>query len=158
MKKATTNKEDFEATCSVFIKSVNNYFSHLTNAPSKTGVPFLKPQDEVPLKGYTGMIGISGSRKGFVYISGSRGLYADLINSFIGLDNPSTADVLDMAGELSNVVAGNLRETYGSDFMISVPVVFEGYPRKLNFPRDVPAYVIPIKWQAHEANVVIGME
>lgn len=156
--KTRSNKEDFEATCTVFINSVNHYFTHLTESPSKTGAPFLKQQEDVLLKAYTGMIGISGNRKGFVYISGSKGLYSDLIHNFIGLDNPSTADVLDMAGELSNVVAGNLREIYGSDFMISVPVVFEGNPGKLNFPQDVPAYVIPIKWNEHEANVVIGME
>lgn len=152
------NKESFEATCAVFIDSVNNYFTHLTNNPSKTGVPYLKEQNAVLLKDFTGMIGISGSKKGFVYISGNLGLYKELINRFIGLQDPTPEDILDMAGELSNVVAGNLRETYGSDFMISVPIVFEGSPSKLKFPSDVSAYVIPIKWQEHEANVVIGIK
>ena len=153
-----THKEDFEKTCSVFIDTVNNYFSHLTDDPSETGVPFLKEQDAVLLKDFTGMIGISGNRKGFVYISGERKLYEDLIKEFIGLDDPTTEDVLDMAGELSNVVVGNLRETYGSDFMISVPIVFEGSPEKLKFPEGVSVYVIPIDWNNHQANVVIGLE
>lgn len=153
-----TKKEEFESTCSVFIDSVNNYFEHLTENPSKTGVPFLKEQDNVLLKDFTGMIGISGSRKGFIYISGDQGLYGELINRFIGLDSPTSEDMLDMAGELSNVIAGNLRQIYGSDFMISVPIVFEGSPKKLKFPEQVSAYVIPIIWNDHEANVVIGLE
>ncbi len=153
-----TNKESFEATCSIFINSVNNYFSTLTKNPSMTGVPYLKDQNAVLLKDFTGMIGISGNKKGFVYISGNRGLYKELIHKFIGLDDPTNEDILDMAGELSNVVAGNLRETYGSNFMISVPIVFEGSPTKLKFPGDVSAYVIPIKWFNHEANVVIGIK
>jgi len=153
-----TSKEEFEATAGVFIDSVNKYFAQLTSTESKTGVPFLKSQDQIPLKEFTGMIGISGSRKGFIYISGNKGLYSDLISQFIGLDDPGSEDILDMAGELSNVVAGNLRETYGSDFMISVPIVFEGKPKKLKFPNDVSAYVIPISWNQHEAYVVIGIE
>ncbi len=152
-----THKEEFEQTCSVFIDTVNNYFTHLTKNPSETGVPYLKEQDAVPLKDFTGMIGISGSRKGFVYISGNKGLYTELINEFIGIDDPTNEDVLDMAGELSNVVVGNLRETYGSDFMISVPIVFEGRPEKLKFPAGVSVYVIPIDWNSHQANVVVGL-
>ncbi len=151
-------KEEFEATCAVFIDSVNNYFTELTNNPSKTGVPYLKDQNELLLNDYTGMIGISGSRKGFIYISGNRGLYTDLIKRFIGLEEATTEDILDMAGELSNVVAGNLRETYGSNFMISVPIVFEGSPDKLKFPSSVTPYVIPIVWNEQKANVVIGLE
>jgi len=153
-----TSKESFEATCAVFIEAVNEYFSHLTKTPSKTGVPYLKEQQLILTKDFTGMIGISGSRRGFIYISGTKGLYSELIESFIGLSDPSIEDILDMAGELTNVVAGNLRRTYGSDFMISVPIVFEGSPKKLKFPNEVSAYVIPIIWKGHEANVVIGLE
>lgn len=153
-----TKKQAFEETCEVFIHTVNNYFAHLTDKPSTTGVPFLKDQSNVLLKDYTGMIGVSGSKKGFVYISGNKGLYEALIREFIGLENASSEDLLDMAGELSNVVAGNLRETYGSDFMISVPIVFEGSPSQLKFPSDVSVYVIPINWHDHQANVVIGIK
>jgi chemotaxis protein CheX len=153
-----STKEDLEKTCSVFIESVNNYFQQLTENPSETGVPFIKSQEDVLLRDFTGMIGISGDRKGFIYISGSRKLYEELINKFIGLDHPTNEDILDMAGELSNVVAGNMRETYGANFMISVPIVFEGRPQKLKFPKDVSVFVIPIIWANHEANVVIGLE
>lgn len=152
------NREEFEATCAVFIDSIAIYFSHSTKVPAKTGVPFVKDQVNVPLHEYTGMIGISGSRKGFIYISGNEGLFRELISKVVGFDEPTPDDILDMAGEVSNVVAGNLRETYGSNFMISVPTVFQGKPKKLKFPANVKAYIIPINWKGHDASIVVGIE
>ena len=118
------NKEEFEATCQLFISATHKYFSHLTKVTtehvpeSETGIPYVKDPDAVVLKDFTGMIGISGNRKGFVYISGDKALYNDLVRIFLRRDEPSNAQILDMAGEVSNVVSGNVRETYGNDFMI----------------------------------------
>lgn len=153
-----SRKEEFEATCNMFINSVSNYFKHLTEIDSDMKVPYLKESEGLVLKDFTGMIGISGSRKGFVYISANREMFADLINMFIGIEDPSEEDILDMAGEISNVVAGNVRANLGANFMISVPTVFEGMPQELNIPENVSMYVIPIKWNNHEAFVVLGLD
>lgn len=153
-----SRKEEFEATCNLFINSVSNYFKHLTEIDSDTKVPYIKESEGLELKDYTGMIAISGSRKGFVYISADRDMFANLISLFIGIEDPSTEDILDMAGEISNVVAGNVRANLGANFMISVPTVFEGMPEGLNIPENVSMYVIPIKWNGHEAFVVLGLE
>ncbi len=153
-----TNKEEFEATCNLFINSVSNYFKHLTEVDSQMSIPYLKDNRELVLKDYTGMIAISGSKKGFVYISGNRDMFEDLINIFIGIDEPTVEDILDMAGEISNVVAGNVRANLGTNFMISVPIVFEGMPKQLQIPQDVSIYVIPIKWKVYEAYVVVGLQ
>ncbi len=153
-----SRKEEFEATCNLFINSVSNYFKHLTEIDSNMKVPYLKESDGLVLKDYTGMIGISGSRQGFVYISANRQMFADLINMFIGIEDPSDEDILDMAGEISNVVAGNVRANLGANFMISVPTVFEGMPKELNIPDGVSMYVIPINWNNHEAFVVLGLD
>ncbi|MEO9484743.1 MAG: chemotaxis protein CheX [Ekhidna sp.] len=153
-----SRKEEFEATCNLFINSVSNYFKHLTEIDSDMKVPYLKESEGLVLKDFTGMIGISGSRKGFVYISANREMFADLINMFIGIEDPSEEDILDMAGEISNVVAGNVRANLGANFMISVPTVFEGMPTELNIPENVSMYVIPIKWNNHEAFVVLGLD
>ncbi|MEM9895705.1 MAG: chemotaxis protein CheX [Bacteroidota bacterium] len=153
-----SRKEEFEATCNLFINSINNYFTHLTEINSKIKVPYLKESEGLELKDYTGMIGISGSRKGFVYISADREMFADLINIFIGIGDPADEDILDMAGEISNVVAGNVRANLGANFMISVPTVFEGMPEELDIPEDISIYVIPINWNSHEAFVVLGLD
>ncbi|GAB4229267.1 MAG: hypothetical protein Tsb0034_00880 [Ekhidna sp.] len=153
-----SRKEEFESTCNLFINSVSNYFKHLTEIDSDMKVPYLKESKGLVLKDYTGMIGISGSRKGFVYISANREMFGDLINMFIGIEDPSDEDILDMAGEISNVVAGNVRANLGANFMISVPTVFEGMPDELEIPEDVSVYVIPINWNNHEAFVVLGLD
>lgn len=153
-----SRKEEFEATCNLFINSVSNYFKHLTEIDSDMKVPYLKESEGLVLKDFTGMIGISGSRQGFVYISANREMFADLINMFIGIEDPSNEDILDMAGEISNVVAGNVRANLGANFMISVPTVFEGMPTELNMPENVSIYVIPINWNGHEAFVVLGLD
>ncbi|MEQ8628704.1 MULTISPECIES: chemotaxis protein CheX [unclassified Ekhidna] len=153
-----SRKEEFEATCNLFINSVSNYFKHLTEIDSDMKVPYLKESEGLVLKDFTGMIGISGSRQGFVYISANKEMFADLINMFIGIEDPSEEDILDMAGEISNVVAGNVRANLGANFMISVPTVFEGMPEELHIPENVSMYVIPIKWNNHEAFVVLGLD
>ncbi len=152
------NSEEFEATCNLFINSVENYFKLLTDVSSKTEVPYIKNAKDLELKDITGMIGITGTRKGFVYITAYQAMFTDLINIFIGIDDPSLEDILDMAGEIANVVAGNVRANLGANFMISVPVVFEGMPNQLKFSDGMSIYVIPINWKGHEANVVIGLE
>ena len=151
-------KDEFEATCKLFIDSVSNYFKVLTEIRSEVGVPYLKQPDEIVLKDFTGMIGISGNKKGFVYISADKEMFEDLINIFIGIDEPTNADILDMAGEISNVVAGNVRANMGANFMISVPIVFKGKPEELQFPMNVSIYVIPLKWKNHKAFVVVGIQ
>ncbi|MFY0685668.1 MAG: chemotaxis protein CheX [Cyclobacteriaceae bacterium] len=152
------NREEFEEACGVFIESVSTYFDHSTKQPADTGVPYLKDQANVPLLEYTGAIAISGSNKGFIYISGERTLFKELISKVVGFDDPTDEDILDMAGEVSNVVAGNLRETYGEHFMISVPTVFEGKPKRLKFQDKVNPYVIPINWKRTRACIVVGLE
>ena len=154
----SSQQEQFEKTVNIFIDSVTNYFSTLTKIPAITNAPFVKDQDQLLLKECTGMIGVSGVKKGFVYISGDMELYQDLIQRYVGLPNPKEKDMLDMAGELSNVVSGNVRETYGDEFMISVPIVFQGRPKTLRFPEDVPIYVIPITWNKHKAYMVVGLK
>ncbi len=153
-----TKKEEFETTCTLFINALENYFKHLTDINSEIGVPYIKESDELTLKSYTGLIGISGTRKGFVYISADAKMYSDLINIFIGIEEPTTEDILDMAGEISNVIAGSVRANYGNNFNISVPIVFEGMPKQLKFPEEVAVFVIPMKWKSHEAYLVVGLE
>jgi len=160
----TVSKQDFENTCKLFIAAIHKYFNHLSKVspvaidPSETGVPYVKEPGDLILKEFTGMIGISGNRKGIVYFSGQREIFEDLLKVFTKLQEISDERILDMAGEVSNVIAGNVRETFGQDFMISVPIVFQGKPSSLKFPEDVPVFVIPIKWKSYEAYMVIGLE
>ena len=50
-----------------FIDSTLNYFDEVTNDKAVTGIPYIKGDDPVVLD-YTGIIGISGKRKGSIYV------------------------------------------------------------------------------------------
>lgn len=152
------NKEEFESTCRLFIESVNNYFSVLTEDDSEINVPFLKDITQLELKQYTGMIGVSGNKRGYVYFSADKELFEELIGLFIGIEDPDTDDLMDMAGEISNVIAGNIRSNLGTNFIISVPLVFEGKPEDLEFPENTFVYVIPLTWRDHHAYVIVGLQ
>ena len=69
-----TKKVEFEGTCKLFIDSVRNYFRILTEVDSEIKVPYLKESDNLVLKDFTGMIGISGNTKGYVYFSADKDL------------------------------------------------------------------------------------
>jgi chemotaxis protein CheX len=152
------DKREMELICQVFVDSVNNYFEELTQERSETGLPYIKGEENLVLADYTGMIGISGNRKGFVYITGPKGIFSDLVEVILRRDNPSSEQIMDMAGEVANTVSGNVRKAFGSEFMISVPAIIEGKPTNFKLPGDVPVYVIPIKWRGHEAHIVVGIK
>jgi chemotaxis protein CheX len=151
------DKQEIEFTCQLFIDSVKNYFERMTDGVAETGVPYIK-NDELVLKDYTGLIGISGNRKGFIYITGEKSLYNELVKILLAVSTPDEDDILDIAGELANTVSGNVREVFGNEFMISVPILFQGTPEKIKIARDVPVYVVPLEWKNHKAYLVIGIK
>ncbi|MCB0278639.1 MAG: chemotaxis protein CheX [Calditrichaeota bacterium] len=150
--------QEQELITQVFIDSVNNYFTEVTGIKPSTGLPFMKDEHQQILEDYTGLIGISGKRKGFVYFTGPKELFKDIVVIMLQEDNPEDSEIIDMAGETANTVAGNVREVFGNDFMISVPAIIEGRPDNLKFPAEVPVFAIPIKWKTYKAFIVIGLE
>jgi len=66
--------------------------------------------------------------------------------------------VRDVIGEVANTISGNSRSEFGSDFMISVPVVVEGKPQMIATPRDLMAFVIPVQWNNYSLFVVVCLE
>jgi len=74
-------------------------------------------------------------------------------------DNEATLEtVKDLTGEIANTISGNVREAYGSSFMISVPVVVEGRAKDIRLPEQVQAFVIPITWQENKSFLVVCLE
>ena len=51
-----------------FIDSTVNYFEEVTNEKASSGIPYIKDDEPVVLE-YTGIIGISGKRKGSIYVT-----------------------------------------------------------------------------------------
>jgi len=140
-----------------FIDSAVNYFEEVTGEQAITGIPYLKGKEPVVLD-YSGIIGISGKRKGCVYITTSSDMLKSLANIILNDHNATVETVKDLTGEIANTISGNVREAYGSSFMISVPVVVEGHVKDIRLPEHVQAFVIPITWKEHKSFLVVCLE
>jgi chemotaxis protein CheX len=140
-----------------FIDSTVNYFNEVTNEKATAGIPFIKDEDPVVLE-YTGIIGISGKRKGSVYVTASDEMLRSIAKLILGQDSIEKSDIKDLVGEIANTISGNVRQAYGSSFMISVPVVIEGKAKDIKLPDNIQSFVIPITWQEFKSFLVVCLE
>jgi chemotaxis protein CheX len=146
-----------EEILSVFIEGVVRYFQHTSHNEVNVGTPYLTNNSTPAAFDYTGVIGISGPRRGCVYFTAPRILLKHLLLS-IGEADTSKEYIVDLVGEVANTISGNARSEFGKEFMISVPVVIEGAPGHIHLPKDLRSYVIPVYWKAYSAAVVICFE
>jgi chemotaxis protein CheX len=140
-----------------FIDSTVNYFEEVTNEKATAGIPYIKDDEPVVLE-YTGIIGISGKRKGSIYVTSSENMLSTLAKVILGLEEVGKDDIKDLVGEIANTISGNVRQAYGSDFMISVPVVVEGKAKDIKLPDNIQSFVIPITWKDFKSFLVVCLE
>ena len=148
-----------EKDIEVFVDLISNFFQKTAGVAPEVGVPFIKSVDtESVLLDYTGIIGISGERKGCVFFTTTRFVLSELAGSILDVPEPDDESIRDLAGEIANTISGNAREFFGSDFMISLPVVIDGRPRGITWPMEVPTYIVPLEWKGHKSYLVIGLK
>jgi len=146
-----------EEMLQVFIDGALRYFQHTNDSDVKMGIPYLVDNTHPTAFDYTGIIGVSGPKKGCVYFSAPRILLKHLLYS-IGEMDTSDEQIIDLIGEVANTISGNARGVFGKSFMISVPLVIQGAPDHLHLPRESRSYVIPVYWKSYSAMVVICFE
>ena len=140
-----------------FIDSTLNYFEEVTNEKAIAGIPYIKSEEPVVLE-FTGIIGISGKRKGSVYITATEEMLRQLAKNIIDTDEIGRDDIKDLVGEIANTISGNVRQAYGSDFMISVPVVVDGKAKDIKLPDNIQSFVIPLTWKNNKSFLVVCLE
>ena len=140
-----------------FIDSTVNYFEEVTNEKASAGIPYMKDEEPVVLE-YTGIIGISGKRKGSVYVTSSEMMLSEIAKTILDLNTVGKENIKDLVGEIANTISGNVRQAYGSDFMISVPVVIEGKAKDIKLPENIQSFVIPITWKDYKSFLVVCLE
>lgn len=146
-----------EEELKTFIDVVVSYFEQTTGEAAEMGVPYIKNHEAVVLD-YTGIIGISGARKGGIYLTASKPMLSDIAEKLLGTKADDDDTISDMAGELCNTIAGNVRSTFGSSFLISVPMVLQGSPHDIMMKMHQPVFIIPIQWKTHQSYLVVGLE
>lgn len=141
----------------VFIDATVNYFKQASDVTATVEAPYLKNVTETIAYQYTGIIGISGKKRGCVYFTAPSVLVKHLLMS-IGETDTSKDTVCDLVGEVANTIAGNARKYFGPEFMISVPVVVDGQPERIKLPPNSRAFIIPVIWRLYESRIVICLE
>lgn len=140
----------------VFIDATRDYFSISTGVEAEVGTPYLIESDRPIIGEFTGLIGVSGVRKGCVYVTASQiMLKAVLVR--MGVKNLGKEEISDLVGEIANTISGAARREFGGQFHISVPIVVSGDPDTIHLPKSIKCYAIPIAWKSYNANLVIGL-
>jgi chemotaxis protein CheX len=142
-----------ETTLAVFVQSIMHYFDHMAGLPAEIGTPYLL-EGEAELLDVTAVIGVTGDLQGCVFYTAPIPLLDELLR-FIGEYEPSDSLRCDMNGEVANTFTGNARRRLGPGFMISVPVVFLGLPKRLVWPKNTSRFVIPIMWQEKRSLLIV---
>lgn len=140
----------------VFVKGTTNFFKQATRKPASVGTPYLMDTMQPLAYDYTGIIGISGERKGSIYFTAPSNFLMRVLTS-IGETDVSRDALMDIVGEVANTISGNARQVFGERFMISVPTVVSTRDDTIRLPKDTRSYIIPIEWSAYEAALVITL-
>ncbi len=145
-----------ERDVQVFVEGTQNYFKEISGEAPEVGLPYMKGSEEIILD-YTGAIGISGERKGCVYFTTNKDMLSEIVGAVLGPGSDSEEALRDMVGEIANTISGNARRSFGSNFMISVPIVIYGNPN-IDLPVSIPTYIIPLTWKNYKSYIVVGIE
>jgi len=140
-----------------FIRVISEYFTGVTGEAPRMGLPYVK-DGRHESRGYAGMIGISGSRRGGVYFSSGPELLRSLAAHILGGEEADEEMLFDLVGEMTNTIAGNMRETFGSSFNISVPIVVKGAIDDIVMRLKPPVIIIPLEWERQPCQLAIGLE
>ncbi|NNM53857.1 MAG: chemotaxis protein CheX [Spirochaetales bacterium] len=146
-----------EGELKFFIDVVTEYFEQITGESAGMGIPYIKSEEPAVLS-FTGLIGISGPRKGAIYFTAEKALLSSLTREILDLVDPDDDSLLDMVGELTNTIAGNVRKSFGADFLISVPMLIKGKPTDILMRLKPPVFIVPILWRKEKAFLAVGLE
>ena len=141
----------------VFVDGIANYFSSTTGSDASVGTPFLAKDVNDYINDYTGIIGISGNKKGSIFFSAPSRMVSHVLQS-MGLIATQEASLMDLVGEICNTVSGNARREFGQEFNITVPITIKGKPEGIAVSEVANIYVIPIEWDRVRANLIVNIE
>jgi chemotaxis protein CheX len=145
-----------ESEIRTFINGTTNYFEVTAQQAASVGSPYLVVDGNPGAYEYTGVIGVSGARKGVVYFTAPRGMLTVLLMRMQETDT-SDESIRDLVGEVANTISGNARRDFGKNFVISVPVVVAHDEERVTTPH-ARSFVIPINWRTHSAKLVVCLE
>ena len=146
-----------EKDIEVFIDGIKHYFHTSTNKDIVVSTPYLISTDKIEVNDYSGIIGISGERKGFVLITAPEEMLRHLVLD-LGEKEATPSLIHDVIGEVANTISGNARRSFGPGFMISVPLIVQGEPKRIGSMKNTKGYVIPSRCTTFPFNLIVTLE
>ncbi|MFW2178135.1 MULTISPECIES: chemotaxis protein CheX [unclassified Moraxella] len=138
----------------VFIDSVTNFFKQINSNDAMVDTPYIHDNERPLAYDFSGIISITGPLEGCVYVSSETPMLRNILHTMGEPDN-SIRLLKDLVGEIANTIAGNARREFGSEFIISPPIIVDGAPSTTYLPRDKRSYVIPVTWDKYKT--IIGI-
>lgn len=138
----------------VFIDSVTNFFKQINTNEALVDTPYINSNEQSVAYDFSGIISITGPLEGSVYVSSETPMLRNILHTMGEPDN-SIHLLKDLVGEIANTIAGNARREFGSEFIISPPLVVDGAPSSTYLPKDKRAYIIPVSWDKYKT--IIGI-
>lgn len=100
----------------------------------------------------SGVIGLAGTCKGMLAIHAPDSVAKAITSSFLGMDvDEINDDVTDAIGELSNMIAGNVKmvlDSAGKDVTLSIPSCIHGEEYSMDCISDSEWVVVPFSIDA----------
>ena len=143
-----------EGDIRTFLDGAVHYFEVTARQRISVGVPYLVTSGDLPVHDYTGIITVSGKRRGAVCFTAPRAMLMVLLMRMNEADT-SDENMRDLVGEVANTISGNARRDFGRDFAISVPSVVEAGAGPLPLPGEMRPVVIPLNWRTHCARLIV---
>ena len=143
-----------ESDIRLIVESTSHYFREITNEKIYTGIPFLTDENPEVLE-YTAIINISGEKSGSIYITAMETMIDEFYTLLFGNRPHSPEEIKDMVGEIANTISGNLRQTYGNEFQISVPMIVDRKSKVTKLITKQPSFIVPFTWRIYKGFVVV---
>jgi len=117
------------------------------------GKPYLK-KDRQSFGDISGIIGLTGEKKGSVVLSFTKECALNVMSSMLGETHTElNSEVSDAVGELTNMIAGDARRRLaeiGMVFEAGIPSIIIGKEYGVESVGNGPCVVIPLKAGGHE--------
>ena len=120
-----------------FISVCKNVFLEFLGEPLEVKPPYFMDKEKISEWDISAVIGLTGEARGAVVISMKDALAFKLTSKLTGKAHKVLyADVVDAAGEIINIIAGNVKYDLESSFklIISLPTIVKGKGHTINWP------------------------
>ena len=103
------------------------------------------------------MIQISGNYRGAVFFTAPERMLMRILRD-LGLVSTQENRLIDLVGEISNILSGNARKVFGEQFSIMPPRAFHGGRSGAPHADVNKIFIIPIEWNELTANLIVNLD